>query len=174
MTCEICGRKIHGPLHHVSIDGAKLIVCSKCAAFSSPSNFHHPKIQGNKHDIKPPSFRSRISNIRRVEELELVKDYGKRIKIAREKLGLSQKEFGKLIREKASFLQKLEIGKTVPNIKLANKLEKSLKIILLVKPSSPYMPSDYVVKKPPEFTLEDIVNFKIKKRSSEVEDERER
>jgi len=172
MTCEICGRKIHGPSHHVSIDGAKLIVCSKCAAFSSSSQAHSVKFQVNNYSNKPSPFRSKPPQISSFEELELVEDYGKRIKKARETLGLSQKELGNLIREKASFLQKLETYKTVPNTKLAKKLEKRLKIVLLVKPSSLHIAEDYVVKKPLELTLGDLAKFKKKRESSEDETER--
>lgn len=63
---------------------------------------------------------------------ELVKDFGTRIRQARESRGLSHEDLGRRINEKVSQLRKLEGHKMAPNHKLAKKLEYALKIKLLV------------------------------------------
>ena len=63
---------------------------------------------------------------------EIVEDYHAKIRHAREKLGFSHEELGKKIKEKASVLKKIETGKMTPNNQLVTKLERTLKIKLLV------------------------------------------
>ncbi len=64
-------------------------------------------------------------------ELELVDDFAKQIKLAREKLRLTHSELGSRIGEKVSLLKKIETGKMVPEQTLARKLEHMLRIRLL-------------------------------------------
>ncbi len=175
MACEICGKKISGLSNRIIIDGAKLIVCPKCACFSS-SNWNINKksqLATKKVSSKTSIRRSKPVHGGVNEKLELVEDYGQRIRKVREKMNLSQKDLGKMIQEKASVLQKLEIGKMVPDDKLAKKLEKSLKINLLGPPSSPIVAKGLLTQKPFDLTLGDIVRFKKKGVSSEAEVSRE-
>ncbi len=90
------------------------------------------------------------------------------IRRAREKLGISQKDFGRMISERASFLQKIETGKTVPDQTLTKKLESALKIKLLVPQSSPTVSKELLVQKPYEATLGDVAYFRKKKAMSEA------
>lgn len=100
-------------------------------------------------------------------ELELVNDFPKQIKRAREKLRLTHEDLGRKIGEKVSVLQKIEIGKMVPDQVLAKKLEHVLRIKLLSPPSErPGLP--LLQPPPPKPTLGDLV--KIKKRG-EVREE---
>lgn len=62
---------------------------------------------------------------------EITEDYPNKIRVAREKMGLTHEELGKKINEKASVLRNLETGKMAPNNQLASKLEHMLKIKLL-------------------------------------------
>ena len=64
---------------------------------------------------------------------EVIEDYHKVIRDAREKKGWSREDLGEHIYEKVSVINRLESGKMVPDLKLARKLEKSLKITLLEK-----------------------------------------
>lgn len=175
MACEICGKKILGLSNRIIIDGAKLIVCSKCACFSSSSWNIKKKSQLAMKNVSSKSSirRSKPMHGSVDEEFELVEDYGQRIRKAREKMNLSQKDLGKTIQEKASVLQKLEIGKMVPDDKLTKKLEKSLKINLLAPPSSLIITKDLLIQKPFDLTLGDVVRFKKKGTSSEAEVSRE-
>ena len=58
-------------------------------------------------------------------------DYAEKIKKKREKLGIEQKDFAKQVRERDSLISKIETGTIEPNIKLARKLERHLKIKLV-------------------------------------------
>jgi putative transcription factor len=62
-----------------------------------------------------------------------VEDFHKIIREAREKKGWSREELGEKIYEKVSVINRLESGKMVPDLKLARKMEKILKITLLEK-----------------------------------------
>ncbi|MBS7605289.1 TIGR00270 family protein, partial [Candidatus Bathyarchaeota archaeon] len=68
-----------------------------------------------------------------LDDLEIIEDFGSIIKKAREKLGLTPEDLGKMIGEKESVIKKIEGGKIIPDIRLAAKLERALKIKLLVK-----------------------------------------
>lgn len=66
------------------------------------------------------------------EELEVADDYGTLIANARKKLGLPLEVLAERINEKLSFLERVEHERTLPDEKLAHKLEKELGIRLLV------------------------------------------
>jgi putative transcription factor len=143
MRCEVCGRKIHTEPVRARIEGATLTVCIECSkhgklVYSEPaapvsvsagapqrpsptkSNIHIPTLQR-----KPPVAQVQITT-------EIVPDYAAIIRAAREKLSLSVEDLGKRINEKASVLRHIEAGKVPPNNQLANKLERTLKITLMV------------------------------------------
>ncbi|MGD6851539.1 MAG: multiprotein bridging factor aMBF1 [Candidatus Bathyarchaeia archaeon] len=132
MRCEVCGRKIHTEPVRAVIEGAKLTVCIECSkhgkvvvheeAPPSPtkSYTHIPVIMK-----KPPVAQVQITT-------ELTEDYASKIRTAREKHGWSHEDLGKKINEKASLLRHIETGKATPNNQLANKLEHTLKITLMV------------------------------------------
>jgi putative transcription factor len=152
MRCEVCGRKIHSDPVRANIEGAILTVCVECskhgkvvhqefsgipsgslpgspsgarpsptmAPSSTKSTMHLPTIQK-----KPPVAQVQITT-------EVVTDYAAQIRNAREKLGLTIEDLGKKINEKASLLRHVENNKVPPNNQLANKLERVLKITLMV------------------------------------------
>jgi len=66
------------------------------------------------------------------EELELIEDFGERVKRARLRLGLTQEDLAKQLNEKLTIIKKIETGEYKPPIELARKLERFLKIRLLV------------------------------------------
>lgn len=151
MRCEVCGRKIHSDPVRANIEGATLTVCIECSkhgkvvhqdfsgipsgslpssrpsaltATSAPSptksTMHLPTIQR-----KPPVAQVQLTT-------EVISEYATTIRSAREKLGLTVEDLGKKINEKASLLRHVENGKVPPNNQLANKLERVLKITLMV------------------------------------------
>ena len=80
------------------------------------------------------------------------------------KLGLSQDELAKRVKEKLSVMQKIETGKMTPNTKLCRELEHELKIKLLVqRKETPEVPK---TEAPAEITLGDILRIKDKSKSS--------
>ncbi|MEK6822893.1 MAG: multiprotein-bridging factor 1 family protein, partial [Nanoarchaeota archaeon] len=75
---------------------------------------------------------NRKTVVRAVEPtLGIVTDYAARIRKARERTGLNQKEFAATLNEKESIVHKLETGTYEPPIDLARKLERMLHITLI-------------------------------------------
>ncbi|NWF87092.1 TIGR00270 family protein [Candidatus Bathyarchaeota archaeon] len=168
MQCEVCGRKIYGEPLLVVIEGAKLTVCKECAK--------HGKVTWEEENLKTPASKPKailhplkIQSKKQPEtsldtSVELIGNFDQKIRQAREKIGLSQKDLGKKINEKVSLLKKIETGKMTPNNKLATKLEYALKIKLLV----PVTEEKTLQKNIPqqanrELTLGDLVQLNKKK-----------
>jgi putative transcription factor len=61
---------------------------------------------------------------------ELAQDYDERIRSAREDRGLTQADLADELNEKASLINKLERGETLPNDQIQSKLESHLEISL--------------------------------------------
>lgn len=90
----------------------------------------------SKPRISPPVRPRQKSNIvERVERYEFVEGYGEIIRKAREKLGLTREELGALIQDKASVIKKIENEELKPTIEQAKKIEKTLKVKILVEVS---------------------------------------
>jgi len=164
--CEVCGREIIGPAFIALVEGAELVVCGECVQYAKwyrrlrPGELARRGARARTAPRKPlmarairPGVPTRISEL---ERLELVEDYGRRVKEARERKGLTQEELGRMVGEKASVISRIETGKMAPDIALARKLEHALGIRLLVR-------AEEEVKvraaKPPEtvLTLGDII-----------------
>ncbi|RLI17646.1 TIGR00270 family protein [Candidatus Bathyarchaeota archaeon] len=179
MRCEVCGRRIRGKPHKVIIEGAKMVVCGRCASLGTP--YYEPKKPSitvrRTMTTTGLSLASRKTVSRTMpkidESLELVEDYSVKVRQAREKLGLSHEDLGKKIGEKVSVLRKVETGKIVPDNILARKLEHALQIKLLVPASSVEVevPKKEVLasKSPKELTLGDIAQIKTKKTEGSLE-----
>lgn len=145
-----------------------MIVCGNCAKLGKvyleatpPPTLHKRKI--TKHPA--PIFSIKKQRLKVTETLELIDNFSLQIRQAREKRGLSHEDLGRKIGEKVSVLRKIETGKMTPNHQLAEKLEHTLRIRLLIPPSEPKIPS-LSLPKPPEITLGKIVH--LKKRKTEI------
>ncbi len=126
MDCEVCGKREAVAL--VSLEGAKLSLCGSCARsgkvlyfFNSESGTGGPA----------PLVSRRVRN-----EEDIVDGYGKLLKSAREKAGLTFEQLGLKIAEKANYLEHVEKEKALPTLDLARKLEKFFKIRLVETESS--------------------------------------
>jgi len=115
--CEICGKKA---TMKVNIDGVVLDVCDECANLGEPVSL---SVTRSKRSIPEP------------EELSLYidPDFQRIIRKAREKMGLNIKDLAREIKEKESIISRVESGKLKPTIDLARKLEKFLRIKLLLR-----------------------------------------
>ena len=128
MQCDMCGSE--GGLFRVSIEEAILNVCNKCSKYGKVLS---------KVKIMAPSEKKKEQKKLEKAKLQpgkeiifvIVPNYSTKIKKKRERLGLKQKDFAKLINERESLVSKLEKGSVEPSIKLARKLERSLKIKLV-------------------------------------------
>ncbi len=173
VTCEVCGCEIIGKPLKAMIGKAKMIVCRDCAKLGSVYWEVQPK---PKHSVrKLVKTLSKVSTKKASapslsEDLELAKGFSSLIREARRKAGLSHEDLGRKIRERVSVLRKIETEKMTPDHLLAQKLEHTLKIKLLVPPSKPKA-SPALLSKPHEVTLGDIV--RLKKGKAEETERRE-
>ena len=165
MRCEVCGHKIHTEPITAVIEGARLTVCVECSkhgkilqqeeitipkTMTIASKKPHAPITMVQN--KPPTVSVQITK-------ELTEAYPNKIRVAREKLGLTHEELGKKINEKASVLRNLEAGKMAPNNQLASKLEHMLKIKLLI-PITEEKATTLPKSATQEITLGDIIEYK--------------
>jgi len=98
-------------------------------------------------------------------ELDIADDYARRVRQQRMKLGFSQDDLAKRVKEKLSAIQKIETGKVAPNTRLCKVLEHELRIELLVpRKETTDLPS---APAPTELTLGDIIRIKDKSKSAE-------
>jgi putative transcription factor len=175
MQCEVCGNDIYGKTIRAIIDGVKLFVCSDCAQHSSSSWKQDTSksvltIKPLSSLTKSPSSYERKTPSRFPQALDLVEDFGQRIRVGRMKQNLSHEDLSRMIGTKISVLRKLETGKMVPDQSLAKKVERFLKINLLQVPAESSTIEKDFIKKTSDLTLGDVVT--IQKRG--VEEERER
>ncbi|MHA1932760.1 MAG: helix-turn-helix domain-containing protein, partial [Promethearchaeota archaeon] len=98
-------------------------------------------------------------------ELEIVSDYAKRVRNARNKLGLNQDQFAQKLNEKPSLVRRIETGKAEPTVELAKKIQKIYKIQLLAKSDEMdfNLQENKFMKKPSSSSLGDIAFIKKKK-----------
>jgi len=166
MRCEVCGREIRGPPFRRVIEGARMTVCAQCSRFGTAD--------WTPHAARTPPRRQRPrSEVEALERLELVEDYGEKIRKARQRMKMKVEDLGKKIREKASVIKKLEKEELTPDRKLVQKLRNALKIELLVAEEAPSTPR---LSTPPRGrTLGDIIKLRQgPEEASEDEEEPER
>jgi putative transcription factor len=144
--CEICGAEEAG--FFILIEGAKLHVCSNCAK--------HGKVLS----APAPMPQRRLSVIRGETERDIVADFGRRIREARDKMNIERKVLAELVNEKESFLDRIEAERTIPNETLALKLEKALGIKLFEEIKQEHV--EIRKDKKGELTLGDVVVLKKK------------
>ncbi|MBN2477888.1 TIGR00270 family protein [Candidatus Micrarchaeota archaeon] len=151
-TCEVCGKREAKFL--VLIEGAKLSACPPCAY----SGKIIAKI-GEDESSRTEDFERGYSVPKRFREEEApVEGYGRKIRNARENQGWKVEELGKMINEKASYLEHIEKEKTLPPLPVLKKLEKKLGITLIEKVSpSNVAKSQIQNSKKKDFTLLDAL-----------------
>jgi putative transcription factor len=66
-----------------------------------------------------------------VERYEVVDDYAERVRRARQRLGLTQKELAQRVKVSENVIKRIEAGTLVPTIDLARRLERVLGVKLL-------------------------------------------
>ena len=158
MNCELCGKDAE--LYLAEVEGTMLSVCNNCKKFGKVIKKIAVETPRQEKD------KARGAKIVKVPEKELIEvivpNYAELIKKKREKLGLKQKDFAKLISEKESLLSKIETREMEPSVALARKLERILKIKLVE-----VLEEAAVEKKEAkgeELTIGDLVKVKSKKR----------
>ena len=151
-SCEMCGKEDN--LILVELEGSRLNVCSSCGKHGR--RIGAPVIKRKVKFTKPKKV------VKEEVEEELITDFAVKLRKAREKRGLKQEDFAKLLNEKESLLQKWEAGSLTPKIKVAKKLERMLRINFVKKIEDAKLPLNSTSKSG-EMTLGDFV--KVRKRS---------
>ncbi|MCX6673054.1 MAG: multiprotein bridging factor aMBF1 [Methanothrix sp.] len=157
--CEICGAEISGAPQRIVIDGSTLEVCKSCARFGKPEDKWSlvPKKMvpvARAFTVSRPKPRDHFKDL-----VELVPDFGRKIREAREGLGLSSEELGGRIKEKVTLLKKIEREELSPEDGIRKKLEKELKIKLSDQASETRVKSGNAGR---GLTLGDIASIKRK------------
>lgn len=135
------------------VEGSELFVCGQCARFGKILG----ELKISQIDPKKQKPQSAIAEEKELMEI-LVQDYPKLIKSKREALGLTQEDFAKKINEKSSLIHKIESGHFEPNVELARKLERFLKIVLVEEHEEIHKKE--AKAKSEHFTLGDFVKIK--------------
>lgn len=167
MFCEICGREIVGKPGRSLVEGARLIVCQQCSDIGTRLPGFPDRPAPRRPSVVPSHTMPTHAPIEKlpkaVEESDLIEEYPLTIKEARSKLGLSQQDLAFKAKEKVSVIQKIEIGKMLPTMRLAKELEHILRVHLLVPrdeldiPAPPRRPTIS-----PGVTLGDIAQIRHK------------
>ncbi|MFX0097189.1 MAG: multiprotein bridging factor aMBF1 [Candidatus Hodarchaeota archaeon] len=168
MHCEICGQTIQTP-KYVSVEGARLIVCANCTRFGSPVRPPSISPERKKAKVVKSKLSTRTRTGRPVEnetDFELVEDFSVRVKTAREKRGLKQEDLGKMIKEKASTISKIETGRYRPTEKTIKKIEIALEIDLHESSPTAIESPKRGARKSPSLTLGDLIVIKERKKKS--------
>lgn len=148
----MCGRE--ALLFKTKIEDAVMTVCKDCSKYGIVLSV-----------VADPEQEARKRTV--VEEVKpeiievVVSGYSNIIRKAREKLGLSQKDFAKKISEKESIVHKMETGHFAPSLKIAKKLEKMLNV-KLIEETGEANESYSAPKKEESLTLGDVVKLKKK------------
>ncbi|HIE31936.1 MAG TPA: TIGR00270 family protein [Methanosarcinales archaeon] len=135
MQCELCGTNIRGEPRRAIIEGTELSVCSSCAQYGHEvkqisSSAHHASAKAHLPGITFHAPSRRRPDMFDQMNYELIDDYGKVIRRAREASGMSHEDLALKIKEKASLLKKIEREAIVPEDKVREKLERTLRITL--------------------------------------------
>jgi putative transcription factor len=162
MICEMCGKNVTF-CKKVTIEGVQLEVCSECAKFGIESKMKEAEKEAAPKPIitQRLEVREKRSRPRDIYEAgmreELVDDYAARIRNARSKKGMTQKELAMKINERVTVLSKVESGDMRPDDGLVGKLTKELGIIL--KEKVPEVLSQKSGGKSGSLTLADLIKM---------------
>jgi putative transcription factor len=164
--CQICGGKIWGKGVKVLLEGAKIVVCQSCA--QDGKIVHEQKKRAYRTTSSPKGStqtRKRYIPEKKEDNLEIVSDFAKRIRNARQSRGLNQDQFAQKLNEKPSLLRRIEANKVKPTIKLANKIQQvyGIKLIKQIDTVEATELSSKYMKKSVGSSLGDIAFIKKKK-----------
>ena len=155
--CELCGAQIGDKGITVSYEGSIITVCNSCY---NKIKKHAAIINNIPKKIKDKNIQKKQQKLDNVE-LEIVDDYYKIIKNAREMLGMNQQELAQKLKVSENIIKRFESGKLKPTISKARQLEKILNVKLVVPVESEESNSKF---SDIELTLGDVVNVREDKK----------
>lgn len=127
----MCGA-IVSELRKAIVEGTLLDICQQCIRFGDVVEIAKPSM------VRPPQkipLYMLSPPLPLKEEDGIILEYARKVKMAREKRGMTQEELAKEIGERVSIIQKVELSSLEPPLKLARKLEQFLKISIVEKGS---------------------------------------
>lgn len=133
MICELCGKPaVDG--YRIRLEGGVVSACRDCESLGE-------KVEAVREATPKPPEKPKPAP-KAVEAAadagyDVVEGFGGRVKVARERLRLSQKDLGMFINEPESVIHRVELGSYEPAEELAHKLEHKLGVKLLVKHEEP-------------------------------------
>jgi uncharacterized protein (TIGR00270 family) len=149
MQCELCGKDTE--LFMAMVEGTQLRVCAGCGRFG--------KVLRKVQMPTAAKAQARVSS-EPVQVEHVVSDYGQKIKAAREKRGMTQLDFSKLVTVKESLIHKMETGHFEPPIDIARKMEKILHITLVEMREEVGIVASEKKEKSEGMTIGDIMKMK--------------
>ena len=116
-----------------SIEGTEMKVCKECCGFGKVIGpVQAEKKSGiEKQKITLAKTFSQVWHAQEDKEMLIVENFASIMRKKREQLGLTQKEFANMLSERESLIQKIETGSYEPDIGMARKFERLLKIRLV-------------------------------------------
>jgi len=122
-NCELCGKE--DILVYAKVEGTEMNVCKTCGSFGTilkkpvATGFHRAVERRSRREKELPA-----------EEV-LVAEFADRLRRARKKVNMTQKEFASKLNEKESIIHKVESSSFHPPIDLAKKWARILHITLV-------------------------------------------
>ncbi len=160
MLCEMCNNK--EACCKALVEGAEIALCRNCSKFGRVTKEIRVELPAKKAKKSGVAAPASLPKKEKIVIDSIVADFGAKIKKAREKSGLTQQEFALKISEKESIVHKLETGLMEPDINLAKKLERALRIKLVEEKEEGEDDGAIVAgaKKSEGFTLGDFIRAK--------------
>ena len=137
MNCDMCGKETQ--LYVATVEGAKMQLCKECSSYGKVFGnvkTKEEKIQEEQRikQILDKGTKSRFKDFETHETLAT--NFGQIIRKKRESLQITQEEFAKMLNIKMSEIHHMEHGDFRPPIELAKRIEKALKVTLIVADKS--------------------------------------
>jgi putative transcription factor len=164
--CDMCSSP--ETVYRIEVEGSMMNVCEKCASFGR-------MIGKIRQEVPEKKIKKQIKAARRSagaeaevkagkektsETMQIInQDYSALIQKARQKLGLKQEELAKKLAEKESVIHKLESGIIKPDLNLARKLEKFLRIRIVEEVEIDDSVADEGSKGSASLTLGDLIKI---------------
>ncbi len=153
MQCDMCGKDT--VLLRAMVEGTELKVCEKCSKYGKVLGRLSPAVSLKKEKHK----QAESENEPEIVQI-IVPDYNKKIKSARESMGLKQEEIAAKINERESLINKIESGHQKPDLALCRKLEKFFKIKLIEEQKMEKDAESKHARKPEGLTIGDLIKVR--------------
>jgi len=153
MRCEICDRYIEKG-KKVKVEGSIIITCDECSSYGEVVG--EVKTDKKRKKVKRETEPLREGIEFEIETEDLVENFHKIIREAREKKGMKQRDLASSINEPVSLIHRIESGRLKPSSVIIRKIQSKLGVKLLEK-SKDLETQEIKTSLPKELTLGDLV-----------------